>query len=174
MGPDPHELLRYAMTAFKAGKLAAADIATRQSLELAPDNVAAVHFLGILAARVGAREQAMCAFREALALEPGNDRIRQNLHAAEAMTPSVLPATDRYLLIKSWGFGFWADVSQVLGSLLLAEATGRIPVVHWGTESLFSDKSGRDAFGFYFEPVSSFEALPISWPGRRPLRSVIS
>ena len=57
--------------------------------------------------------------------------------------------------IKSWGFGFWPNVSQVLGALLLAEATGRVPLVHWGRNSLFGDGSARDAFGHYFEPVSN-------------------
>jgi protein O-GlcNAc transferase len=38
--------------------------------------------------------------------------------------------------------------------LLLAEITGRIPVTHWGADSLFSDGSNSDAFGLYFQPVS--------------------
>jgi len=161
MQPDPHELLRYALKACRDGKLAAADIATRCSLDLEPDNVAAVHLLGIIAARVGAREAAISYLQQALALEPGNDRIRDNLRAAQAFAPPPLPPGNRYLLIKSWGAGFWADVSQVIGSLLLAEATGRIPVTYWGADSLFSDKSERDAFTFYFEPLSSiaFEVL---------------
>ncbi|MCR2600326.1 hypothetical protein NSP09_24715, partial [Salmonella enterica] len=60
-------------------------------------------------------------------------------------------AANRYLVIKSWGFGFWSDVSQVLGSLLLAEITGRTPVTHWGRNSLFNDGSNRDSFALYFE-----------------------
>lgn len=154
-------LWRFAIQAMGAGKLAAADIAVRQFLEFQPDDAAAIHLLGVIAARVGARDQAISYFQQALALEPGNDRIRENLRAAEALAPAMPPAGARYLLIKAWGFGFWADVSQAIGSLLLAEATGRIPVTYWGSESLFSDKSGRDAFTFYFEPVSatSFEAL---------------
>lgn len=162
MHPDPlQELLRFAIQALGAGKLAAADIACRQLLDFQPDNAATWHLLGVIAARVQARDAAVSYFQTALALEPDNVRIQENLRAAQALAPPTLPAIDRYLLIKSWGFGFWADVSQVLGSLLLAEATGRIPVTFWGSNSLFSDKSGRDAFGFYFEPVSpmSFEAL---------------
>src|SRR5579883_1828330 len=154
-------LWRFAIEAMNAGKLAAADIAMRHFLEFQPDDAAAIHLLGIIAARVGARDQAISCFQQALALEPGNARIRDNLAAAQALAPFIPPAGARYLLIKAWGFGFWADVSQVIGSLLLAEATGRIPVTYWGNESLFSDKSGRDAFTFYFEPVSpiSCEAL---------------
>jgi len=162
MHPDlPQQLHRYAIEAMKAGKLAAADLALRHVLEFSPDNAAAWHLLGVIAARVGAREASISHFRQALALEPDNASIRENLRLAENLKTPVMPAGDRYLLIKSWGFGFWADVSQVMGSLLLAEATGRIPVTHWGSNSLFSDKSEQDAFGFYFEPVSPvpFEAL---------------
>ena len=162
MHPDlPQQLLRYAIEAIKAGKLAAADIALRHVLDFQPDNAAALHLLGVIAAQVGACEHSVSYFQQALVLEPENANIRENLRAAQALKSPVMPAGDRYLLIKSWGFGFWADVSQVLGSLLLAEATGRIPVTYWGAESRFSDKSGRDAFGFYFEPASStsFETL---------------
>lgn len=59
-----------------------------------------------------------------------------------------------YLLIKSWGYGFWADIEHVLGALLLAEMTNRTPVVHWGGNSYFTDDPSRDAFRTFFEPVS--------------------
>lgn len=55
---------------------------------------------------------------------------------------------NRYLLIKSWGFGFYSDVIAVLGSLLLAEITHRTPVVHWGKNSLFG------SFENFFEPIT--------------------
>jgi hypothetical protein len=162
MQPDlPQQLHRYAIEAMKAGRLAAADLALRHVLDLSPDNAPVLHLLGVIAARVGAREASISYFQQALALEPENASIRENLRLAECRKTPVMPAGDRYLLIKSWGFGFWADVSQVMGSVLLAEATGRIPVTHWGSNSLFSDKSEQDAFSFYFEPLSpvSFEAL---------------
>src|SRR5699024_6762941 len=130
--------------ALGSGKLAAADIAVRHFLDLEPENTAALHLLGVIAARAGVREVSIACFEKALALEPGKTSIRDNLRAAQALTAPVIPAGDRYLLIRGWGFGFWADVSQVMGSLLLAEATGRIPVTFWGAESRFSDKSGRD------------------------------
>jgi hypothetical protein len=61
-----------------------------------------------------------------------------------------------FLLIKSWGCGFWSDMNHVLGCLLLAEITGRIPVTYWGRNSLYRDGTGADAFGLYFEPISPF------------------
>ena len=53
------------------------------------------------------------------------------------------------------GYGFWSDVDHVIGQLLIAELSNRIPVVHWGKNSLFSDVSNSNAFDLYFEPVSS-------------------
>lgn len=155
MFQHPQDLLRFAIQALGSGKLAAADIAVRHFLDLEPENTAALHLLGVIAARAGARDVSIACFEKALALEPGNASIRENLSAAESLMVPAMPAGERYLLIRSWGFGFWADVSQVLGSLLLAEATGRIPVTFWGAESRFSDKAGKDAFGYFFEPVSS-------------------
>src|SRR5207302_10514245 len=42
----------------------------------------------------------------------------------------------------------------VLGGLVLAEITGRRPVVHWGPNSLFTDGTQDNAFDLFFEPVS--------------------
>jgi len=155
------ELLGFATRELAAGKLAGAEIACRELLDLEPRNAAALHLLGFIAARVGVRDAALSYFQAALDIEPDNGRIRENLAAVRAMAPPSPPRGEGYLLIKSWGFGFWADMAQVLGSLLLAEITGRIPVVYWGPDSLFSDKTADNAFARYFEPVSgtSWEQL---------------
>jgi hypothetical protein len=71
------------------------------------------------------------------------------------MPPPAPPRGERYLLIKGWGFGFWADMAHVTGSLLLAEITGRIPLVYWGPESLFGDSRSTTPSPSTFEPVSS-------------------
>src|SRR5689334_2236113 len=139
------ELLDFATQAVAAGNFAAAEIACRDLLDFEPENAAALHLLGFIAAKVGAREKAEAYFRSALALQPDNNRIRENLDSVRKMAEPRLPP-ERYLLIKSWGFGFWADMVQVLGSLLLAEATGRIPLTYWGAGSLFADRSGQDGF----------------------------
>ena len=70
-------------------------------------------------------------------------------------SPASKRREQRYLLIKAWGNGFWSDVSHVLGCLLLAEFTGRVPVTHWGKKSLYNDGSTLDAFPLYFQPVSA-------------------
>jgi protein O-GlcNAc transferase len=75
---------------------------------------------------------------------------------APAVAPAAKPAGDRYLIIKAWGYGFCSDLDHTLAGLLLAEMSGRTPVTHWGSNSLFStDPSGKqDAFRDFFEPVS--------------------
>ena len=71
---------------------------------------------------------------------------------------------ERFLLIKAWGYGFWSDVSHVLGQILVAEISGRIPVVHWGGNSLFGDGSRVNAFDWYFDPISDVDISDIQRP----------
>jgi glycosyltransferase involved in cell wall biosynthesis len=78
-----------------------------------------------------------------------------NFRLHEGNSPSARP---RYLLIKAWGYGFWSDVHHVLGQLLLAELTQRIPVVHWGSNSLFGDGDDwHSAYAQYFEAPSTVQ-----------------
>jgi tetratricopeptide (TPR) repeat protein len=155
MQPDvPSQLLSFATRALGAGHLAAAEIACRELLDRSPRDAAGLHLLGYIAAQAGMRDAALAYFKAALESEPDNARIRENLLAVQGMPSPALQRGERYLLIKDWGFGFWADMAHTIGSLLLAEITGRIPLVYWGPESRFSDKSQSDAFTHYFEPVS--------------------
>lgn len=149
--------LAFAAHALAASNLAACEIVCRDIISVAPKNSTALNFLGVIAAKVGANDHSAAYFEAALSAEPNNEGIRRNLsvlknaprHQGNENPPN------RYMVIKSWGYGFWSDVSQVLGSLLLAEITDRIPVTHWGKNSLFSDGSNRDAFELYFESVSN-------------------
>ena len=61
---------------------------------------------------------------------------------------------ERYLLIKAWRQGFWSDVDHLLGQLLIAELTGRVPVTHWGVTFRYTDDPTTDAFRSFFDPVS--------------------
>ncbi len=72
---------------------------------------------------------------------------------------------DRFLLIKSWGCGFWSDVDHVMGQLLAAELTNRIPVIYWGPNSLYAQSFQTNAFDLYFEPVSEYSIEDLTWPG---------
>jgi hypothetical protein len=140
-----------------SGNLPQSEIVCRDILDADRQNTAALNLLGVIAARVGAIDHSAAYFKAALNAEPKNERARANLSfLKDVRAPHATEeAANRYLLIKAWGYGFWSDVSQVIGSLLLAEITGRIPVTHWGTNSLFSDGSNGDAFKLYFGPVSS-------------------
>ncbi|MBA2588548.1 MAG: hypothetical protein H0U98_07985 [Alphaproteobacteria bacterium] len=151
--PDP-ALLPFAIRALKTNDVAGAEIAARTMLDQAPGDAAALYLLGVIAAKMQAFDQAETCFTKALAAEPGNAQIAQNLAAAHAAPRPQLSPGPRYLVIREWGFGFWSDVSHVLGALLLAEATDRIPVTWWGCGSLFSDGADTDAFQVYFQPVS--------------------
>lgn len=71
---------------------------------------------------------------------------------------------DRFLLIKAWGCGFWSDVDHVMGQLLVAELTNRIPVVYWGTNSLYAESLQSNAFELYFEPVSDYSLRDLARP----------
>jgi protein O-GlcNAc transferase len=80
--------------------------------------------------------------------------------------PAPPPASDRFLLIRAWGQGFFADVDHVLGQCLLAEITGRMPMVFWGKESRFGD-GVSNAWGRYFEPVSALRFDDVVHAARR-------
>jgi len=150
--------LNLAAGALKAGNLPASEIACRNILDRNPHCAQALNILAIIASHVGGTEHAVAYLEAAMAAQPGNATLERNLQRVRErprMPPA--PATPRYLLIKAWGFGFWSDVSHVLGALLLAEITGRTPVTHWGKNSLFHDGSGQDAFQFYFQAVSDFD-----------------
>lgn len=64
-------------------------------------------------------------------------------------------SNDRFLLIKPWSYILWADLEHVLTQLLVAEITGRTPVVFWPTHCLFNGFVQTNAFELYFKPVSN-------------------
>lgn len=134
---------------FAAGNLAAVDIICRDVLAADPGNANALNFIGVVAAQIGELDKAKDYFTAA-----GDAQAAANLDMLKQFAPRPMPRGPHYLLIKAWGYGFWSDVTQVLGSLFLAELTGRIPVVHWGPASLFGDGTG-DAFTRYFLPVTN-------------------
>jgi protein O-GlcNAc transferase len=100
--------------------------------------------------------QAAQQLRHAVELGAGRQAAIRLLKAEESSRCPRPPTGERFLLIKAWGYGFWSDVNHVLGQCLVAEITGRIPVVHWGGNSLFSDDPAANAFVQFFEPVSGY------------------
>jgi len=171
--------IRAANEALMRGNLPLADLIAQELLRAEPGNAFAFNVVGIVAARLGSRDEAIAHFKRALAAAPYLQTARDNLQSATAALPSPhMPKADRYLLIEAWGSGFWADVNHAIGSLLLAEITGRTPITSWGANSLFSDGSSNDAFRFFFRPVSDLTradipklgAADIFPPGKSALR----
>lgn len=155
------------------GNLAQAEILLRLALEREPADAVALNFLGLIASAVNLPQFAINYFNEASRLAPDWQAPRVNLEQAyerlrrsEQIKKSKAEQTidapgakhgdkaEKFLLIKAWGYGFWSDISHVLGQLLVAEITGRIPVVHWGSNSLFGDGTDSNAFEFYFKPLA--------------------
>jgi hypothetical protein len=144
--------LAFAGHVLAAGNLAAAEVICRDIQDADPGNAAALNLLGVLATRVGANQQARRYFEAAVAAAPADRALRGNLDFCKRMAVSPVKAGPGYLLIKAWGFGLLSDLTHVLGALLLAEITGRTPVIHQGRNSLFW--TGTEVFRNYFDPVS--------------------
>ncbi len=161
----PHQIasaLVQADAAFDAGQFTRTDYCARSVLESDSQNGPAFNLLGILAATLGLIDHAQRYFQASV--DCGFGEARGNLQQLQGMPRPALPAQERYLLIKAWGFGFWSDIAHVLGGLLLAEMTGRTPIVHWGANSRFGDGTAKEVFSRYFQPISALtlEHLPVS------------
>lgn len=148
-------LVAQAFQEFSRRNFSAAELLSRHLIDQAPRQPEGYDLLGMVLGSLGHRQKAIDAFQKALILDPKFRPAQENIYSAAAM-PDLpkLPPGPRYLVLKSWGFGFWTDVANVLAGLLLAEISQRTPVTHWGSNSRFGDDSGGDAFLHFFEPVS--------------------
>lgn len=124
--------LNQAQQAIARGNLQLADMICREHFEHTPEHPEAQHIW---------------------------EQIQANIFTKPQRTAAQ---SNRYLLIKAWGFGFWSDLDHVLGSLLLAELTDRTPMVYWGKNSLFRDDGIDNAFDSFFDPVSSLAWADLS------------
>ncbi len=148
-------LAKSANDALGRGNLVLADQLTRAALERSPDDIVALSLRGHLALGLRRHEIAERLFARALAQQPDSAQLGQWLEAARAGRAARASATPgKLLLIKAWGEDFWTDVDQVLGQALLAELSGRQPVVHWGANSRFGGTAAQSAFEHFFAPLS--------------------
>ncbi|MBS0197484.1 MAG: hypothetical protein JSR77_12070 [Planctomycetes bacterium] len=155
MPDDVVQRLMDAEKAFTQKQWGLADALTWQAADMDPKRAAIWNLAGRVALAVGAPEHAKRFLQQALALDPYFKPASKNLKLAEAAKPAAGAPGPRYLLIREWKAGFFADVDHVLGQLLLAEITGRTPVVWWGAGSKFADPSRNpNAWDLYFEPLS--------------------
>lgn len=141
------------------GNLALAELICRQVLDEFGSNADASCLLGIIAYRLQLPIFSVQHLQAALQLNTKHRVAAEYLARAQAAADNPgAPDPDKpgFILIKAWGFGFWSDIDHVLGQLLLAEITGRTPVVHWGENSLFRDGDTDNAFECFFKPVSRY------------------
>ena len=157
MNSKHQQLVAMALDSFERGEIAFAEVIARRFFLECGESAELWNMLGRLALKVDRPRHAIEAFEKALAINPYLKVAGKNLKAARAaaMVPlSPEPAGPRYLLIRAWGHGFWSDVDHVMGGLLLAEMTGRLPIIHWGAESLFSTDPAGNAWTEFFEPIN--------------------
>jgi hypothetical protein len=154
------------------GQRDVAELYARGALDIDSDNAEAWKTLGRIALDVHKPERAAAWLGRARKLAPGDASIASLAAEAERMR---VPAPDRarYLLIREWSQGFWSDVDHVLGMCVLAEVTGRLPVVWWGAQSRFSASPEVNAWEQFFAPVSAatmadlddVQRFPAKWRG---------
>lgn len=146
-----------ARQSYQMNNLALAELICRHILNQLQPHPDALLILGLIASRINRPDAAVAYLKQANKLAPSNATVKSNLQSARnqlKIQKKPHPDARSYLVIKAWGCGFWSDVDHVLGQLLLAEMTGRTPIVHWGENSRFTDNAGQDAFSTFFEPVS--------------------
>ena len=153
--------LKEALGNFKDKNIPQAELLCRRHLELSSNDSSCYSLLGDIALQVGAFNHALDNYQQALDNYPGfaaAHYISEKINIAQQKKIS-LPDNQsshrkKFLLIKAWGYGFWSDLYHVLGQLFVAEMTGREPIVHWGSNSLYSSSEYKNAFEIYFERVS--------------------
>jgi protein O-GlcNAc transferase len=150
-----------ATASFLQGNLQKADLLCRRELKDEADPVPALLMLARIAEHLGQHGHARGYMTQAKVLNPALE-----VHSVPGSTaPTTSTPQPRYLLIKAWGYGFWSDIDHVYGALLLAEITGRVPVVKWGNNSLFRDADTDNAFESFFEPISALQWNDLLAPG---------
>jgi hypothetical protein len=181
-----------ATQAFAQGRLDLADRICRELHEVGWDHWQSWLIVAQVAVKVARRDVAENALARSAAC-PGADTKRLDavraliaaLHSGPddptpSPSPSPSPSSDRVLVVRSWSQGFWSDVDHVLGQLLLAEITGRTPLVHWGANSRFGGPQlprgknpgesdpAHNLWNHFFKPVSGLTLADV----RRDARGI--
>ncbi|MBX7200514.1 MAG: hypothetical protein K1X51_14195 [Rhodospirillaceae bacterium] len=155
-GSEIEHALKEARAGLAVQNFGLAEFYARNVLDLDPVHPDALALVGRIAVQFGIRDQAVSTLAAAHSIR-AEPEIAALLQQAAAL-PMVEGRPNSLLVIKAWHAGFWAEVSHVLGALLLADLTGRTPVTLWGSNCLYNDGSTPDAFQLYFEGVSDVTA----------------
>ena len=140
-----------------ADNAAAAELIARDVLSENPTNADAMNLLGRCQLALGVPGFAAQSFEHALRLNPYLKPAAKNLKRAQEAL-AALPShssNPRYVIIREWMEGLWSDVDHVIGLCAFADATGRLPIVHWGAQSRYRTSSPGNAWTELFEPVSA-------------------
>ena len=154
--------LQKALNCYLKGRLTQAELICRYLLREQYQIDEVYTLLGLICLSIEAYDFACQYFTHALKINPQQNMAKCNLHLAEKVqrshqcqqSNSLVNKKEKFLLIKAWGYGFWSDVDHVLGQLLLAELTNRIPIVQWGDNSRYLDPENDNGFELYFQTVS--------------------
>ena len=101
----------------RRGHLGAADGWCRRGLETAADDPAGLNLLGCIAVLAGQQAAARAAFTAALPLAAARDNL-ELLAGEEPMPARTGPG---FVLIKSWGYGFCAELATSLVILVASQ-----------------------------------------------------
>ncbi|MFH1020476.1 MAG: hypothetical protein V1782_07685, partial [Pseudomonadota bacterium] len=129
----------------REGNLVRAQYLLQTHLLRSPEDPNALNCLGWIASAINLPQTARFYFQKTIDLAPHWELPKINLNLVKKSgNLTNRNKNEKFLLIKAWGFGFWSDVSQILGQLLLAELTNRTPIIHWGSNSLFTDDATKN------------------------------
>jgi hypothetical protein len=150
------ELLRQARQAIESDNLAYAEALAQEIIALEPEDGVAwairAHIAGLINMEAKAVNWGGRANPNVLA---GFDRPKQENVQALLAGCGPCPDEERFLLIKSLGYGFLTEVFHLLGGLLLAEITNRQPCVLWSGNTRFLRDGSDNAFPIYFNGIGN-------------------
>jgi hypothetical protein len=150
------DLLRQARQAMESDNIAFAEALAQEIIAIAPEDGVAWAVRAHIAGLIGLEDKAVDwggrANPDVLAGfdRPKHDKVMEILAGC-----GPCPDEERFLLIKSLGYGFLTEIFHVLGGLLLAEITNRQPCVLWGINTPFLREGSDNAFPVFFNGVGS-------------------
>jgi hypothetical protein len=140
----------------KTDNLAYAEALAQEIIALEPEDGVAWAIRAHIAGLTGIEDKAVSwggrANPDVLA---GFDRPKQEKVLAILAGCGPCPDEERFLLIKSLGYGFLTELLHLLGGLLLAEITHRQPCVLWGGNTPFLRDGSDNAFPNFFNGIGS-------------------
>jgi len=150
------DLLRQARQAMESDNLACAEALAQEIIALEPEDGVAWAIRAHMAGLIGLENKAVnWGSRANPNVLAGFDRPRHEKVRALLAGVGPCPDEERFVLIKSLGSDFLTEIFHLLGGLLLAEITNRLPCVLWGGNSLFRRDGSANAFPQFFNGIGT-------------------